>query len=253
MSTEVNTPLADDQRRAIGLAPSTRWALSSLILSAHVGQNAKVFEQLMELHVPKGSIVADVTYGKGCFWNTMPKGRYNVRATDIKDGVDCRKLPYGNGEIDCLVLDPPYIEGFYRRHTAHLAGTGSHANMRNYYGNHEATRITAKWHGAVREMYLESAKEAYRVLRPKGIFVVKCQDEVSANKQWLTHVEIINDCAELGYYAKDLFVVVRTNRPICSKIHMQAHARKNHSYFLVFEKRVPALPNTHLTNAQRSV
>ena len=224
-------------------SPASGSAPSSLILSAHVGQNAKVFEQLMGLHVPHGSIVADVTHGKGCFWNTMPEGRYNVKATDIKDGVDCRKLPYGNGEIDCLVLDPPYIEGFYRRHADHLAGTGSHANMRNYYGNHEATGITAKWHGAVREMYLESAKEAYRVLRPRGVFVVKCQAAVSANKQWLTHVEIINDCAELGYYAKDLFVVVRTNRPICSKIHKQAHARKNHSYFLVFEKRVSVLPN----------
>lgn len=174
----------------------------SLVLSAHVGQNAKVFEQLMNLHVPHGSIVADVTYGKGCFWNTIPEGRYNVKATDIKDGVDCRNLPYAAEEMDCVVLDPPYMEGFYRRHKDHLAGTGSHANIRNYYGNHAATGVTAKWHGAVREMYLESAKEAHRVLRPKGAFVV-----------------------------------VRTNRPTCSKIHKQAHARKNHSYFLVFEKR----------------
>ena len=228
-----------------GMLPATTCSVS-LVLSAHVGQNAKVFEQLMNLHVPHGSTVADVTHGKGCFWNTIPEGRYNLKATDIKDGVDCRNLPYAAEEMDCVVLDPPYIEGFYRRHKDHLAGTGSHANIRNYYGNHAATGITAKWHGAVREMYLESAKEAHRVLRPKGVFVVKCQDEVSANKQWLTHVEIINDCAELGFYAKDLFVVVRTNRPTCSKIHKQAHARKNHSYFLVFEKRQFSPQNTLL-------
>jgi hypothetical protein len=65
---------------------------------------------------------------------------------------------------------------------------------------------------------------------------VKCQDEVSANRQWLTHVEIINAYAEFGFYARDLFVVVRSNRPGVSRILKQVHARKNHSYFLVFQK-----------------
>ena len=76
---------------------------TQLTLSAHVGQNARVFEQLMDLHVPHGSIVADVTHGKGCFWNTMPKDRYILKATDIKNGVDCRSLPYSAEEIDIVV------------------------------------------------------------------------------------------------------------------------------------------------------
>jgi hypothetical protein len=37
-------------------------------------------------------------------------------------------------------------------------------------------------------------------------------------------------------YTKDLFVVVRRNRPGVSRLKKQAHARKNHSYFLVFVK-----------------
>ena len=65
---------------------------------------------------------------------------------------------------------------------------------------------------------------------------MKCQDEVSANTQHLTHVEIINEYAELGFYAKDLFVVVRPNKPAMSRVIRQVHARKNHSYFLVFVK-----------------
>jgi len=66
--------------------------------------------------------------------------------------------------------------------------------------------------------------------------VVKCQDEVSANKQRLTHVEIITAAESIGLYAKDLFVVVRPNRPCVSRLKRQVHARKNHSYFLVFVK-----------------
>jgi len=41
---------------------------------------------------------------------------------------------------------------------------------------------------------------------------------------------------ELGFVAEDLFVIVRNNRPGVSRMVRQVHARKNHSYFLVFWK-----------------
>ena len=41
----------------------------------------------------------------------------------------------------------------------------------------------------------------------------------------------------MGFVAEDLFVVVRNNRPGVSRAVKQVHARKNHSYFLVFWKR----------------
>jgi DNA modification methylase len=82
----------------------------------------------------------------------------------------------------------------------------------------------------------KAGAEAFRVLKDGGIMIVKCQDEVSANRQWLTHVEIINHYEALGFYTKDLFVVVRVNKAGISRLKKQAHARKNHSYFLVFVK-----------------
>ena len=69
-----------------------------------------------------------------------------------------------------------------------------------------------------------------------GVLIVKCQDEVSANVQRLTHVEIIDEYERCGFYTKDLFIVVRTNRPVVRRLKQQVHARKNHSYFLVFVK-----------------
>ena len=85
-------------------------------------------------------------------------------------------------------------------------------------------------------MYMTAAVEAKRVLREGGAFIVKCQDEVSANRQKLTHVEIIYGCELLGFYCKDLFVVTRRNKPVISKLLKQEHSRKNHSYFLIFIK-----------------
>ena len=81
-----------------------------------------------------------------------------------------------------------------------------------------------------------AAVEAYRVLRPGGVYIVKCQDEVCANKQRLTHVELINHLTGLGFIIDDLFVVVRRGKPGVSRMVRQVHARKNHSYFLVFKK-----------------
>lgn len=214
-------------------------ATTDVILSAHVAGNAEVFEKVMSLHVPAGATVADVTWGKGVFWQNIESGKYLLHASDMKTGVDCRKLPYADGSHDCVVLDPPYMEGLFRRSKGNLAGAGTHAAFREHYSNGAETTDGPKYHAAVLDLYFRAAREAHRVLRDGGVLIVKCQDEVSANQQRLTHVEIINECARIGFYAKDLFVVVRQNRPGVSRLLRQEHARKNHSYFIVFVKISP--------------
>lgn len=209
---------------------------SDLVVSAHSAGNTEVFSKVIGLHVPEGSVVADVTYGRGVFWRNVPPGRYELRATDIRTGVDCRDLPYGDESVDCVVLDPPYMEGLYRRSKSQLAGTGTHGAFRERYSTGGETRKGPRWHAAVLDLYVQAGREAFRVLRDRGILIVKCQDEVSAGRQHLTHVEIINEYARMSFYAKDLFVVVRRNAPAVSRLVKQQHARKNHSYFLVFVK-----------------
>ena len=206
-------------------------ATNSLVLSAYVANNDLVFPQLMSLYVPRDSVVADVTYGQGVFWRHVPKDAYKLLATDLSDGVDCRDLPYGDKSLDCVVFDPPYM---------HTPGGSAHVNHQNYeayYRNNGApSGITSKYHDAVLELYFQAGIEAFRVLRDEGFYVVKCADEVCANQQRLTHVELINWYHERGFIIEDLFVVVRLNRPGISRALRQAHARKNHSYFIVLRK-----------------
>lgn len=226
---------------------------SNLVVSAQVAGNADVFAQVASLHLPPGATVADVTYGKGVFWQQIKPGTYKLLLSDIDakiendpvhhekvtSGVDCRALPYQAASLDALVLDPPYMEGLFRVSTDHMAGAGTHGAFRNHYSNEAATEHTEgapRWHDAVTDLYSKAGIEAYRVLKNKGTLIVKCQDEVSANKQRLTHVEIITAYESLGFYCKDLFVVVRQSRPAVSRLKKQEHARKNHSYFLVFQK-----------------
>lgn len=212
-------------------------ATSDVILSAHVSGNADIFPQILALHVPQGSKIADTTYGGGVFWKKVDLTKYELLATDISEGVDCRNLPYTDESLDAAVLDPPYMEGLLRSNKAHKAGGGSHSAFRNYYSNgDEVNEGGPKWHAAVTDLYYRAGAEAHRVLKPRGVYIVKCQDEVSANRQWLTHVEIINYYEKLGFYAKDIFIVVRQNKAGIARLKKQVHARKNHSYFLVFLK-----------------
>lgn len=206
-------------------------ATNELIHSAAIGNNDELFASVVALHIKEGSKVADVTYGNGVFWRNVPKNYYELVVSDIATGIDCRELPYGDLSLDAVVLDPPYM------HTPGGTAHQNHQNFEKYYRNNGGEAASEKkYHEAVLDLYFKAGREAWRVLREEGVFIVKCQDEVCANKQRLTHVELINEFADLGFYCKDLFVLVRNGKPGVSRIVKQVHARKNHSYFLVFVK-----------------
>jgi DNA modification methylase len=212
-------------------------ATSDVVMSASVSGNADVFSQILALHVPEGARIADVTFGNGVFWKNVDGSKYELLQSDIANGVDCRALPYSDASLDALVLDPPYMEGLLRNNVEHKAGSSSYSAFRTYYSNgDEGNEDGPKWHGAVTDLYYKAGNEAFRVLKDAGVMIVKCQDEVSAGRQWLTHVEIINYYEQLGFYTKDLFVIVRQNKASIARLKKQIHARKNHSYFLVFIK-----------------
>lgn len=235
---------------------------SNLICSAYVGGNEDIFIDILELHVKQGSKIADVTFGKGVFWNRIDLSKYELYPSDInlkpqtlkkysallpQSGIDCRNLPYGKESFDCMVLDPPYMESFYREDKSQIGGTGSHFSFREAYSSVNGVESSkAKWHEAVIEMYEKAGIEAFRVLKAQGVLIVKCQDEISANFQRLTHVEIITAYESLGFYTKDLFVVIRNNKPVVSRVINQIHARKNHSYFIVFTKKRTPIKNSRV-------
>jgi DNA methylase len=206
---------------------------NQLIFSAYRTTNDDVFPHVLQLYVPKGSVVADVTYGKGVFWKKVKESDYELRKSDIILGTDCRKLLYSDASIDCVVFDPPYM------HTPGGTAHQNHQNFEVYYQNNESNGGGKKYHEAVLDLYFRAGKEAHRVLKDDGIYIVKCQDEVCANKQRLTHIEITNELATYGFVVEDLFVVVRRSNPGVSRLLTQVHARKNHSYFMVFRKPRP--------------
>ncbi len=214
---------------------------NDLILSAHQAHNDVVFKKILDLHVERGSVVADVTFNEGTFWKQVPHDAYTILATDINPKyspyceavVDYRDLPYEDNNIDAVVLDPPYAEGFY---SPSEPSDEDDYWIKERYGDGSRSEFT--YHEAVINEYVLAGREAHRVLADDGVLIVKLQDEVSRNQQRLTHVEVTNIYEQqLGFTAEDLFVVVRPDRPTFSNIKRQRRARKNHSYFIVYKKQ----------------
>lgn len=107
--------LFDEEPSRTGKRTQSGIATSDVVLSAHIDDNTVVFPQVLALHVPVGSHVADITYGTGVFWRNVSEADYVLHKSDLKLGVDFSSLPYPDHSMDAVILDPPYMEGLYRK------------------------------------------------------------------------------------------------------------------------------------------
>jgi len=185
----------------------------------------EIIKNIIYLYLDNKSIELDPTYSTGNFYKglTKPKLKYDIEPQC--EGVlqsDCRSLPLDNSSTKSIMYDPPFICGIPRE-----AKPGIIKARFGYYKN-----VPELW-----EFYANSLKEFYRILKNDGVLIVKCQDTVDSSKQYLSHIFLVNEASRLGFYARDLFVYAVKDRIIDPNIKNQQHARKFHSYFLVFEKK----------------
>ena len=190
------------------------------VLTCVAGSNADLFPYVLSLYVSPGASVIDVTYGKGVFWKRVPDQKYNLTAADIQRGIDFTALPYADEEFDAVVFDPPYMNG----------GSGVKESLNDCYKNSGVGSYEA-----VYRLYIKGILEAHRVLKKKGVLIIKCQACVADHVQKPIHVHLISGLPPFGFRFEDEFILHASAKPIMRHT-TQKHARKNHSYFLVFTK-----------------
>ena len=192
---------------------------------------SEIIKDILQLHVPDKVIDCDPTYSIGNFYkNTgieQPKYCFDInpQVSNVKFG-DSRDLPLDDKSIKCIMFDPPF-----------LATTGP--SLAKEDGSNKINKRFGVYPNekALHQFYIDSLKEFYRILQNKGILIFKCQDKVSGGKQYMSHVFIMNEAVKLGFYPKDLFILLSKNRLVADwQIKNQKNARKFHSYFWVFEK-----------------
>jgi DNA modification methylase len=207
--------------------------MKPVLTSIQGKDNSVLISEVAKLYFEIDAKIADVTYGKGVFWKWLTTNILNspleFMFSDINgDGTiikkyDFRKLPYDSNYFDIVVFDPPYM------HT----GKGVKKSIDECYNN---SISEIKNHKDVTQLYEDGMKEAYRILKPNGLLWVKCKDEIESGKQNWSHIEILNIGETLKFYAKDLFVFTQISTPAMRERY-QLHARKNHSYLWIFQKR----------------
>ena len=183
----------------------------------------EIFQGIIQLYCPNG-FELDPTYSKGIFYKNIKQPSYkfdlNPQMKDVKQ-ADCRKLPIKSNSINSIMFDPPFCFGVHGKTKQNIS----------------AKRFTMfQDFDALKDMYQNSLKEFYRILKSKGILIFKCQDYTDS-KTTMTHCFVYNWAIEQGFYAKDIFILL-TNCRIYNPNLKQRHSRKYHSYFWIFEKGV---------------
>lgn len=186
----------------------------------------QIIKDIITLHCPQG-IELDPTYSKGVFYSKsgIEQPKYKSDLFPQVEGVvesDASQLKYENDSISSIMFDPPFVAGHTKDKPTGIIGE-------RFYGFRYIPDLWA-W-------YDKCIPEFHRVLKKDGILIFKCQDTVSSGKQWFSHVHIINEAEKAGFICKDMFVLLAKSRMIGHNHANQKHARKFHSYFLVFSKK----------------
>ena len=191
---------------------------------------SEIIRNILMLHVPGGKIDCDPTYSTGAFYNgtgiEVPELRFDIKPQ--AEGViqaDARHLPLEDEFISCMMFDPPFLATTGKSLTE---GQGNIINRRFGVFPDEQS---------LHRFYVEAMVEAHRVLKPQGILIFKCQDKVSSGKQYFSHVFIMNEAVKVGFYPKDLFILLAKNRLVADwQARNQRNARKFNSFFWTFQK-----------------
>ena len=180
----------------------------------------ELLQALIDIHLDGKDIELDPMYFKGNFYKNginSPRLKFdlNPQTLDTVQG-NATELPLADKSIERMILDPPFM-------------FGGHGKQAQFYSSRTHGMLT--W-VELSKLYQDILKEAYRILRPKGILIFKCQDYTDS-KTTITHSLVYNWATDLGFYAKDLAILVKPNK-IYNGNTTQRHLRKIHTYFWVF-------------------
>tara|TARA_Y100000590_G_scaffold455108_1_gene603113 strand:+ start:192 stop:815 length:624 start_codon:yes stop_codon:yes gene_type:complete len=189
----------------------------------------QILKAIVQLHIDGNTFEVDLTFGNGGFYKKgLP---LPVHRLDIDDSLPnltkvCNSTETGlkDASVQSIVFDPPFLTYIRKQRV----GNSSMVMARRFSGYWRVEELIAHYQATI--------AEAARILKHKGIFVIKCQDIVHNHKLFSTHTEIIR-WAESTFRLKDLFVQAATHRmPSPNRKGNQKHARIFHSFWLVFQR-----------------
>ena len=188
----------------------------------------EIQENILKLYSELDFYELDPCYSKGVFYKKIkqPELKFDINpiTKDTKQ-ADVRKLPLKDNSVRSIMFDPPFIIGIPNGSKDKKESNKTFNRFSGFFSKQEQSKF-----------YFDSLKELYRVLKNGGVVAFKCQDTVSSGKQYLVHAEIIEMAQKIGFYVKDIFILLSNHRMNSGKWKVQRHSRKYHCYYLVLSK-----------------
>jgi len=189
----------------------------------------KILNSILNLHLEENTFEVDLTYGNGGFYKKgipQPTHRLDIDNTleNITKACNSNNTNLKSDSVKSVVFDPPFLTYIKKQRT----GNSNMVMSRRFSGYWTSDELA--------DHYKSSIKEAGRILKHKGILVIKCQDIVHNHKLFCTHAHILQWSSE-WFRLKDLFIQAATHRmPAPNRKGTQKHARIYHSYWIVLQR-----------------
>jgi len=203
-------------------APKTRASVYTCV----TGQNDALVANAAQLYIQNGDRILDLTYGRGVFWKKADRTRFDLVTNDLVTPADFhydfRKLGFDDASFDHTVFDPPYVHD------------GNTFLLHRQYNN-DVTTGNLNYAG-IMQMYEAGLRECIRVTKVGGQIWVKGQDQVENHTQRWSHFHLELVGRMLGLSLQDHFILFN-DREVPVRHHPQKHARRNHSFLLIFKRK----------------
>ena len=188
------------------------------------GTDKEILQAMSDIHLRGKWFEADITYSKGIFYKDIQEPKIKSDLIPLFDDVveaDSTNLDYlKDSSVESIVFDPPFL---FRNRKA--KNDDKMCGRFSYFKSNEE----------LLEMYKKSLVATFSKLTNKGYLFFKCQD-MTDNKFFCTHNDIINMAKEIGFELKDIFIKASNSKLQADAVQQNCGA-KVHSYWLVLKKK----------------
>ena len=203
---------------------------------------SEILHNIMELYNDGEAFEADMTASELKFYGARPGYKYAIPEPKFLCDVSPTRddiikiepegpLPFKDNSIGSLVIDLPFVISPPNAPSAKSNKPGANMIMNRFSSYYPLDDLYAS--------YYHWIKEAYRVVKPNGIVVFKCQNTVTGGINASSEEWSFMCAMKQGFYIIDRFTLQAKARLISSsKIKKQQHARKYTSSFYVFKKTI---------------
>jgi len=173
---------------------------------------AEVVCEIIKQYIPANSLVLDCTYGEGLFWDSLLTPGLRLVKSDLQkwQGIDAQadftRLPFRDEVFDAVFFDPPY-RGY---------GAKTRPGTKHFETFNPAY------------LYAAGALEIWRVLKAKGLLVVKCGGGFG-------QVVPVVQSLQLLYKLEHEFILTKTGS---QSFQVPGALMTQHAYFVALRKRV---------------